>query len=380
MVTRTVVFPLDLTEEQEEILFETVDLYTKSWNYCVGVAWEEEIASKKKLHNATYYHIRKTIGLKSQYTCSSRDRAFEAVLSARELDKNGKKVSKPHSTSIPVRLDKNTFCFKDDRAFVSVTTQEKRIKIPLTWHRQAARYRSWGCISGEIGFNRWGLPVLRLFFIKEPLICPRTDVVIGTDRGIKRPIVLSSNKFFGKASWREHERKLLSCIARLQSKGTKSAKRRLKKVWRRLILFRENCDRVVAKEIISLLQPGDAIVIENLKNIRDRCGSKGKAHKKHRAKVGRWSFKRLENLIRYYAQLKGIYVEVVSPQNTSRMCSKCGIIDKKNRRSRSIYQCSCGLKLNADLNAARNIANRWREANGGTSGPIVNRPIVAVAT
>jgi IS605 OrfB family transposase len=375
-----VVFPLDLTREQENILFETVDLYTKSWNYCVGVAWKEEVISKEKLHNATYYHIRKTIGLKSQYTCSSRDRAFEAVLSARDLEKKGKKVSMPYSTSIPIRLDKNTFCFKDDRASVVVTTQEERIKIPLTWHRQAARYRSWGCISGEIGFDRWSRPILRLFFIKEPLVCPRTNVIIGADRGIKRPIVLSSNKFFGKASWKEHERKLLAHIARLQSQGTKSAKRRLKKVWRRLILFREDCDRVVAKEIIGLLKPGSTIVIEDLKHIRDRCGIRGKAHKKHRAKVGRWSFKRLENLIRYYAQLKGVYVEVVSPKNTSRMCSKCGVVDKKNRRSRSIYHCSCGLRLNADLNAARNIANRWREANGGTPGPIVNRPIVAVAT
>jgi len=38
MVTRTVVFPLDLTGEQEEILLETVDLYTKAWNYCVDIA------------------------------------------------------------------------------------------------------------------------------------------------------------------------------------------------------------------------------------------------------------------------------------------------------------------------------------------------------
>ena len=145
-------------------------------------------------------------------------------------------------------------------------------------------------------------------------------------------------------------------------------------------LFRENCDRIVAKEIIGHLQPGDTIVLEDLTNIRDRCGAKGKVHKKHRRKVGRWSFKRLEQMIKYYAQLEGVYVEAVDPKYTSQVCSRCGIISKKNRKSRSFYTCSCGLNLNADLNAARNIANKWCEANGGASGPPVNRPIVAAST
>jgi len=280
---------------------------------------------------------------------------------------------------VPVRLDKNTFCFKNDREAVSVTTQEKRIKIPLVWHRQARRYRDWMSISGEIGFDRWGCAVLRLVFIKEPVIYPRTGIVIGADRGIKRPIVLSTNRFYGKAVWKEHERRLLSLISRLQSKGTKSAKKHLRKVWRRLRLFRENCDRIVAKEIIGLLKLGDTIVLENLTNIRDRCGVKGKVHKKHRRKVGRWSFKRLELLIKYYAELAGIYVETVKPNYTSQTCSRCGVVDKKNRKRRSFYSCSCGLNLNADLNAARNIANKWCEANGGASGPPVNRPVVAAS-
>jgi len=380
MVTRTVHFPLNLAEEQKDILFETVDRYTKAWSYCVGVAWREEIKTVDELHDATYYPVRNKFELKSQYTCSSKDRAFEAVCSARRLESRGKKVSKPSSKSIPIRLDKNTFSFKNDREAVSITTYAKRITISLDWHTHAKRYRDWKCVSGEISITQWGTPVLRLIFTKEPVVYPRTGVIYGADRGIKRQVVLSSNKFYGRAVWKEHERRLFSLISRLQAKGTKSAKKHLKKVWRRLRLFRENCDRVVAKEIIKLLQPGDTIVLEDLTNIRDRCGAKGKVHKKHRRHVGRWSFKRLEQLIKYYAELEGIYVETVEPHYTSQTCSRCGIVSKKNRKSRSFYSCSCGLNLNADLNAARNIANKWCEANGGASGPPVNRPIVAAST
>lgn len=93
--------------------------------------------------------------------------------------------------------------------------------------------------------------------------------------------------------------------------------------------------------------------------------------------MGRWSFKRVENAINYVAELRGIYVEYVEPHYTSQTCSQCNIVLKTNRKSQSLYSCSCGLTLNADLNAARNISNKWRIANGYAPGLFVNQPIVA---
>ncbi len=144
-----------------------------------------------------------------------------------------------------------------------------------------------------------------------------------------------------------------------------------------LQLNKENCDRIVAKELISRLQPGDTVVLERLTNIRKRCGEKGRARKKHRAHMGRWSFNRVENAINYGAELHGIYVEYVEPHYTSQTCSQCNIVLKTNRKSQSLYSCSCGLMLNADLNAARNISNKWCIANGYIPGLPVNQPIVA---
>ncbi|MCK4848428.1 MAG: transposase, partial [Candidatus Heimdallarchaeota archaeon] len=44
---------------------------------------------------------------------------------------------------------------------------------------------------------------------------------------------------------------------------------------------------------------------------------------------------------------------------TSQQCNNCGIIDKRNRRSRGLFLCrSCGIRLNADHNAAINILQR----------------------
>ena len=42
---------------------------------------------------------------------------------------------------------------------------------------------------------------------------------------------------------------------------------------------------------------------------------------------------------------------------TSQTCSRCGNIDKENRQTQETFVCTkCGFKLNADHNAAINIA------------------------
>ncbi len=68
---------------------------------------------------------------------------------------------------------------------------------------------------------------------------------------------------------------------------------------------------------------------------------------------------KLVHMLEYKAKLVGISVVRVSEAYTSQQCSCCGIIDKRNRCSRGLYLCrSCGLRLNADHNAAINICNR----------------------
>jgi len=376
MIKRTVVFPIHLTKEQEEILLETINIYSQAFKYCIDICWGMKNLSGVAVHRETYGKLKKELGLKSQYLCSARNKAVESVKAMRVLGKKGKKVSKPKTDLVPIRLDARTLSFDKKRETASVATQDKRIKIPLIWHKQAMRYSEWGCKAGEIGLDKKGRWVLRLVFEKELVKHKRTNRAVGVDRGIRHSLVSSDNRFFGKGRWSERERKYLLHISKLQSKGTKSAKQRLKKKSGKLRRFKEDCDHVMAKGLLEELYPGDTVVLEDLTNIREHCGKKGKARKKHRSKIGRWSFKRVENTIKHYAELHGIYVDHIDPQYTSQMCSKCGIIRKNNRKSQYLYSCSCGLKLNADLNASRNIEKKWRITNGGASGLSVNQPIV----
>ena len=72
----------------------------------------------------------------------------------------------------------------------------------------------------------------------------------------------------------------------------------------------------------------------------------------------KWSYYDLQQKIEYKAKEAGINVVYIKAKYTSQRCSKCGHIDKENRKEQSKFCCvKCGFEANADYNAALNIAN-----------------------
>ncbi|AYF54542.1 IS200/IS605 family element transposase accessory protein TnpB [Clostridium botulinum C] len=70
-----------------------------------------------------------------------------------------------------------------------------------------------------------------------------------------------------------------------------------------------------------------------------------------------WSYYQLQTMIEYKAQREGIKVKYIDPYHTSQTCSKCGNYEEGQRESQADFICKkCGYKVNADYNAARNIA------------------------
>ena len=70
-----------------------------------------------------------------------------------------------------------------------------------------------------------------------------------------------------------------------------------------------------------------------------------------------WSYFELQNMIANKATEKGIKVIKVDPKFTSQRCSKCGYIDKENRKTQATFKCiHCGYTANADYNASQNLA------------------------
>ena len=70
-----------------------------------------------------------------------------------------------------------------------------------------------------------------------------------------------------------------------------------------------------------------------------------------------WSFYELQQFIIYKASKYGIEVRKINPYHTSQTCSCCGHWEDGQRIDQSHFKCkACGVELNADFNASRNIA------------------------
>jgi len=120
-------------------------------------------------------------------------------------------------------------------------------------------------------------------------------------------------------------------------------------------------NHTLSRELVDycLSQDIDVLGLEDLK---------GTQLSNRRFRKYNWAFKDLLSKIIHKAELAGLKVIGVDPRGTSQTCSFCGLKDKTNRISQSLYVCSCGSVMNADINAAKNIQHLSM-----LNGPYVNQ-------
>ena len=142
----------------------------------------------------------------------------------------------------------------------------------------------------------------------------------------------------------------------LQTRGTKSAKRHLKKLSGREARFRRDTNHCISKHIVAKAKrTHQGSALEDLRHIRRRTDRT--VHTSQRHRHCSWAFFQLRAFIAYKAALAGVAVRYVDPHATSRTCSRCGYCEKANRLSQAEFLCrSCGFAAPADWNAAVTIA------------------------
>jgi IS605 OrfB family transposase len=144
---------------------------------------------------------------------------------------------------------------------------------------------------------------------------------------------------------------------RLQKKGTRAARRRLRRRAGRERRFATDVNHRIANELVCRAErTGRGIALEDLKGIRGRI----RATRPQRGALHSWAFAQLKRLIVYKAQLAGVPVKAaIDPRNTSRQCPRCGHTSERNRPSQARFHCvACGHRGHADHIAACNIARR----------------------
>jgi len=363
---------------QADALTETSRLFTAAFNQFVMLGWDAGVSNATKLHYLAYYPVRSELPtLNSNLINTARAKAAEAIKSAFALRKAERKVSMPVSVACPPRYNVHTYRVDWESQAVRMSLVGDRQTIRFRIPDYSVKYAGYPTDTADLLFRNgvWWLHVV--VTVPAPEIAP-TDQVVGVDLGIVRPAVTSTNHFLGERAWKAIEGRLFHLKRALQKKGTKSAKRHLKRVRGKQARFRRNSDHILSKQIVAEIEPGATIVLENLTDIRKRTKVKRKTETSRR--VHSWSFAQLKSFIEYKAEERGCTVVAVDPRHTSQACSCCGHTARNNRRSRGRFVCrKCGYELHADLNAARNIAAKYHAsvARRDAGGLNVNQPIVS---
>lgn len=200
------------------------------------------------------------------------------------------------------------------------------------------------------------------------------EVVLGVDLGIKCPLYLAINKndnfkmqigdiehFHNQRTMFQKRFKSLQKLMCTQGgHGRKKKLEPLEKLKEKERNWVHTQNHVYSREVIkqALKQNAGTIHMESLKDFGK--GKEGYVKDEYKYLLRYWSYYELQSMIEYKAKLEGIEVKYIDPAYTSQTCSYCG--ERGERKKQEDFVCTnpqckrCGEKINADFNAARNIA------------------------
>ena len=167
---------------------------------------------------------------------------------------------------------------------------------------------------------------------------------IGIDTGINALASLNNGNQYGKD--------IKGCIERVKrckqkSKGYYVTKRALK----------QRIDET-AKEILVKENP-DLIVVEQLKKMGFKSKAKRLLAKSIRRSIGTWNWKYWLKRLEAQCEINRVSFRSVAPYYTSTTCPVCGQTNRGNRNGEKFLCQNCGHADNADINASKNILNRF---------------------
>ena len=344
-------------------LTSTLSLCNELANRVSSIAFEKKITSKYRLQQLMYGEL-KNAGLAAQAAIHTIRKVANAYTTQAGLVKSGalkgkrkiKSLSKPINfrTGAAQSYDDRNLSYFLDKKTVSIWTVTGRLKVvrfdcsneQLSLLQAYRKGESDLCLTDGVFYLVAGVEIP-----EEPL--RDVDDYLAFDSGIVNIATTSDGDNWSGGAVTLRRKKNRALRAKLQAKGTKNAKRLLKKRSKKETRFVRDVNHCISKKIVEQAKRTNrGIAHENLKGIRDRA----RLNKPNRTALNSWAFAQLFELVAYKARLAGIPVKVVDPAYSSQLCPECGTIGRANRSSRDMFRCSsCACTGPADIIAARNI-------------------------
>jgi IS605 OrfB family transposase len=327
------------------------------------------LSALKPLHNAFYYPTRESHSdFPSQMVIRA---AMECLATYKTIRSNKHKISKPFEKhNLSIRLDKRIYSHvKNEPTKIKITTKEKKKEFSIVLYPKLEELMSKHQFVDPMIFVRNSKLMIALTF-DNAVDTVKSTLCLGVDLGIRRVAALSDGRLIIDKKFNGDKRKLRYIKRCLQSKGTKSSRKHIKKLKHKEKNKNKNQTHLVANEILKT--SANVIALENLKGIKAK-----KYKTQNKNAVSQVPFFELRRVLTYKAENMGKHVCLVSPAYTSQIDSVSGIREGERRGVR--FYAKSGLVYDADINAAINIARRSKhpisQGNLLDGQGIVNRPI-----
>lgn len=379
---RTVSIPVDLPKAR---FFALQAQCAEIFNAHIDWALKEKTYNKSKAHQALYSQLRLTYpDVPSALLQATRDNALEAIKQIKFNNSIGyaretraplsfKRTPRQKPTS-GLRYDKRTMTLRGQQLTLSCIG--KRVKLILNipnYFREI--YDNWDFRGATVTYTKqtkqfW---VRLVFEHPDPEKLEHGDVQ-GIDRGLYHLCSTHDGQFFSSNKIRATQRKYLYNRKKLQQKGTRSAKRRLKAMSGCEKRFMRDINHCVSKQLANQAEYS-IFALEDLSGIRNQ-----RRGKKLNKWLSSWSFAQLEFFLDYKSIALGKETAFVDARYTSQRCSRCGNVNKTNRKKSKFHCRSCHFEAHSDINSGHNIRDHYFLSLSSTvrseEQAVVNQPDV----
>ena len=363
---RTAITRLDgLSQQDHRLLHATVEEWLDGSNIASDLAWENE-HTQSGVRDIAKDTVEEETELGSQHSILACHEVASSIQSCIKRRKNGKRATQPHFTSKSITYDRRTLTVFPEKEQVSLTVlgDHSRVRADLALPSDGNGYQyqyldddKWEYTESTLHYEN-GEWYLHLGYRKEKPDDPigsttQNGTVLGVDLGVNQIAVTSTARFFSAGKLNHARREFEKTRGGLQECGTQSAHRTLQQVSGREDEYVKHVLHSVANGIVeeAIEHNCDGIIFEKLDGFRDRL-PEADWH-------SIWAFRKLKNFVKYKAEERGLFVDTVNPENTSKRCNECGCVRDGNRHGNEFECQRCGKSNHADYNAAKNIAELY---------------------
>jgi IS605 OrfB family transposase len=333
-----------------------LELHRIAFNHASKEQFPETKNSLVVLHSKVYRNVRKQYPeIPSQVVIKAEQ---ECLASYRSVKSNKHKLKKPiEKKNLSMRLDKRLYSIPD-KSSIRITGSNGRQTYKFVVYPRLKELMEKYPYQDPLIYEDGGKIYISFpFENKQPQVKQR--LALGVDIGIRRSAACSDGRLIIDKKFNGEKRKLRHLKDELKSKGTKSARRKLRYSLRRKERNKnKNQTHLISNAVLQT--DADTICLENLKSIKRK-----KNKYQNKRSISQVPMFELRRVITYKAQNQGKTVLLVCPSYTSQRDSVTGKVEGERRGCR--FYSKNGMIYDSDINAAINIGKMSKHPVSQTS-------------